>query len=372
VLLVCAVGIAVLWAVYFALAGSEPERPRRTPQRPTAAAARDALERLQREAREAAMEREEALKPEPPRRSAVQRQSPPPPPPRPNPDEIRQRQRQTRAFEAEVLASGFTAGAETARALEGATLDPDEIRSLIAEGNGAPFLEEGAASEPDRQRAKQAFLRRAAEPRSWTLDSRLSRPPTPYTLQAGTRIPAILTAGIHSDLPGQTTALVRRDVYDTLTGRHLLIPRGARLVGEYDSRVAWGERRVLVAWQRLIFPDGRSLDLQGMPGTDVAGMAGFHDRVDNHFVRTFGGALLLSAISAGAQLSQPQESTTGNAPSARQVAAAAVGQELTRTGAELVRRNFEIAPTLTVRPGYPFQVELTADVALPAPYRGEG
>ena len=97
--------------------------------------------------------------------------------------------------------------------------------------------------------------------------------------------------GINSDLPGQTTALVRRNVYDSRTGRYLLVPQGSRLVGEYDSRVAFGQSRVFVAWNRLIFPDGRSLDLAGMQGADVAAAAGLRDRVNNHFVRTFGSAL---------------------------------------------------------------------------------
>jgi type IV secretion system protein VirB10 len=191
---------------------------------------------------------------------------------------------------------------------------------------------------------------------------------SPYRVAEGTLIPAVLTAGINSDLPGQTTALVRRNVYDSRTGRFLLIPQGSRLVGEYDSRVAFGQKRVLVAWNRLIFPDGRSLDLAGMPGVDLSAAAGLRDRVDNHFVRTFGSALLLAAVSAGVQLSQPDDRSLGTNPSASQVAAAAVGQELGRVATEYLRRNLDVRPTIEVRPGYELNVEVTADLDLPAPY----
>ena len=187
-------------------------------------------------------------------------------------------------------------------------------------------------------------------------------------LQQGSLIPAVLTAGIHSELPGQTLALVRRDVYDSITGRHLLIPRGSKLVGSYDSRIAWGQKRLLLAWHRLYFPDGTSLDLEGMPGADLSAKAGIRDRVNQHFARTFGSAVLLSAISAGSQLSQPQESGLGTAPSARQIAAAALGQELGQVSAEITRRNLSIDPTLEIRPGFRFHVEVTADLELPHPY----
>ncbi len=112
--------------------------------------------------------------------------------------------------------------------------------------------------------------------------------PAPFTLMEGTLIPATLTAGIHSDLPGQTRALVRRNVYDSVTGRHLLIPQGSRLLGRYDHQIAWGQKRVLLAWHRLVLPDGRSLDLQGIPGVDLAAQAGLKDRTKSHLSRAFG------------------------------------------------------------------------------------
>lgn len=182
-------------------------------------------------------------------------------------------------------------------------------------------------------------------------------------------MPAVLSAGINSDLPGQTTALVRRNVYDSRTGRFLLIPQGSRLVGEYDSRVAFGQNRVFVAWNRLIFPDGRSLDLGRMQGVDLSAAAGLRDKVNNHFVRTFGSALLIAAVSAGVQLSQPEnDGNFQSNPTPSQLAAAAVGQELGRVASEYLRRNLDVRPTIEVRPGYELNVEVTADLDLPGPY----
>jgi type IV secretion system protein VirB10 len=180
------------------------------------------------------------------------------------------------------------------------------------------------------------------------LDSAIEAPRSLFEIKQGSLIPAILMTGINSDLPGQTQALVRQNVYDTMTGRYLLIPQGSRLIGEYDSRIAWGQKRVLLAWKRLIFPDGRSLDLGSMPGTDLAAMA------------------VLSAITAGVQLSQPQESADGRAPSATQIASAALGQEIGHVTAEITRRNIDIQPTLEIRPGYLFNVEVTSDFILPS------
>ncbi len=229
---------------------------------------------------------------------------------------------------------------------------------------------EPSAEDPTRPDRHETYLAEAAqrEPRE-VRQALLRPPPSGHLLVEGSLLPAILTAGINSDLPGQTTALIRQNVYDSISGRRVLVPSGARLIGSYDHRVAWGQRRVLVAWQRLVFPDGSSIDLAGMPGADLAGEAGLRDRVNNHFARTFGTAMLLSAFSAGAQLSQPQEaSSVGQAPSARQIVAAALGQEINRTATLLLRRNLDVQPTLEIRPGYEFFVQLTADLAFANPY----
>jgi type IV secretion system protein VirB10 len=195
-------------------------------------------------------------------------------------------------------------------------------------------------------------------------------PVSPYEVKAGTIIPAVLLTGLNSDLPGQLIAQVREPVFDTETGQHLLVPQGARLIGLYDHQVVYGQERVLVSWKRIIFPNGASLSLRdGMPGTDAAGAAGFHDQVNHHLVRVFGSALLLSVISAGVQLSQIPDFGQGfGGPTAGNVLGAAVGQQLGQTSSELIRRGLNVAPTIEIRPGYAFNVMVTQDLVFPGHY----
>jgi type IV secretion system protein VirB10 len=197
--------------------------------------------------------------------------------------------------------------------------------------------------------------------------------PSPYELHAGSIIPATLLTGINADLPGTILAQVRADVFDSVTGRYLLVPRGTKLIGSYDSRIAQGQRRVLVAWTRLLYPDGSSLDLLGMAGTDPAGYAGFGAKVDEHLSKTFNAALLLSIISAGAQLSQPQRSASLNAvPDIGQTIAGAIGQQIGNTSIQVTQRQLQITPTLEVPPGYLFDVLVDRDIVLLAPYGDVG
>jgi type IV secretion system protein TrbI len=186
------------------------------------------------------------------------------------------------------------------------------------------------------------------------------------TLAAGTLIPALLETEINSDLPGSLLAQVSRDVYD-LRQRSVVVPRGTRLLGAYQNQVAVGQRRLLVAWTRLTFPDGSGFDLPGLPATDPSGAAGLTARVQNHLLRVFGDALLLSLLSAGADLSQPQNRNLSLAPSAGSVASAAVGQELANVGVQLLRRDLSIQPTLRLAAGTPFLVFVNGDLPLAPP-----
>lgn len=193
-------------------------------------------------------------------------------------------------------------------------------------------------------------------------------PLSPYEVKAGTVIPAIMVGGINSDLPGQIIGQVTENVYDTATGRHILIPQGAKLVGTYDNAVTSGQERVLAAWTRIIYPDASSIDLGKMPGTDQSGFAGFQDEVNNHFWKTFGNALLLSVLSAGVQISQGGETPGDNGLNAQQIIAAGLGQQFGQLGQEFARRNSQIQPTLEIRPGYRFTVMVTKDIVI-RPYR---
>ncbi len=221
------------------------------------------------------------------------------------------------------------------------------------------------------ERHQRAFLEAAGDTRGATLSPALEPAGSPYTLRAGTVIPGLLLTGINSDLPGDLVAQVSRDVYDSRTQGLLLIPKGARLVGTYDNQVVVGEDRLLVAWTRLIFPDGRSLRLPGLALKDVQGQSGAKDQVDTHWRRAFGRALLLSAISAGVQLSQPQQTSPFAAPSAGQVAAGALGQELSNVALEILRRGMDVPPTITIRQAQPFNVFLNGDLVFDRPYEEE-
>ena len=196
--------------------------------------------------------------------------------------------------------------------------------------------------------------------------ARVERPVSPYQIMAGTLIPVTLVTAINSDLPGEVVAQVTRNVYDTQQ-RHLLIPAGSRVLGRVDNQVGLGQARVNIAWHRLILPNNNSLALPGFGGVDGQGAAGIRDRVNNHYTRTYMNALLLSAITAGAQLSQPQSANVYAAPSAGQIAAGALGQRMSEVSSEVIRGNMQVGPTLEVRPGFKFSIYVSRDLIL-APY----
>ena len=225
----------------------------------------------------------------------------------------------------------------------------------------------GALSPTPRERSHRTFLEAVGDARGGTMSARLEPAGSPYTLRAGTFIPGLLVTGINSDLPGDLVGQVSRDVYDSRTQRLCLIPKGARLIGTYDNQVAAGEDRLLVAWTRLILPDGRSLRLPGLVLKDLAGQSGAQGQVDTHWQRVFGKAVLLSAIGAGAQLSQPQQASVLATPSAGQVAAGALGQELSSVALEILRRGLDVPPTITVAAGQPFNVFLNGDLVFDSP-----
>ncbi|HKP78121.1 MAG TPA: TrbI/VirB10 family protein, partial [Phenylobacterium sp.] len=198
--------------------------------------------------------------------------------------------------------------------------------------------------------------------RRTTSPDRLQSPPSPFIVQAGAVIPAALVTGIRSDLPGQIVGQVTENVYDTPTGRFLLIPQGARLIGTYDSQVAFGQNRVLLAWTRLILPDGRSLVLEKLPGGDAQGYAGLQDRVDRHWSGLFGMAALSTILGIGAELGNNDDSDI-----VRAIRQGSVGT-FNQVGQQAVGQGLSVPPTLTIRPGAPVRVMVTRDLIL-EPYR---
>ena len=203
----------------------------------------------------------------------------------------------------------------------------------------------------------EAFLAREADRRTMSPD-RVGAPLSPFVLQAGSIIPAALMTGLRSDLPGQVTAQVTSPVYDSPTGRHLLVPQGSRLIGQYDAEVGFGQERVLLVWNRLIFPDGRSIVLERQLGADAEGYAGLQDRVDNHWGRLIRAGLLSTLLGIGAELGT--DSDTDLVRALRQGAQGTFNQ----AGQQVVQRDLNIRPTLTVRPGHPVRVIVTRDLVL--------
>lgn len=255
-----------------------------------------------------------------------------------------------------------------------------QIRGMGVGGSTAPAASMGAAGAPQLLqtstsgggRNSMAQFGQSGQGDRWKLESQPEAPRTPFELRAGFVVPATLISGINSDLPGQIMAQVAQDVYDTPTGKFLLIPQGSRLIGSYSSDVAYGQARVLVAWQRIVFPDGKAMDIGAMPGADSAGYAGFNDQVNNHYVRLFGSAFLMSGVTAGITYSQRSNQASGGfgtQPSASSAMSEALGQQLGQVTAQLIAKNMNIAPTLEIRPGYRFNVIVTKDITFSKPYR---
>jgi type IV secretion system protein VirB10 len=254
-----------------------------------------------------------------------------------------------------------------------ATDASDAIASLVRSlGNGhAPATLRGTGDTSfEGQDAKEAFLAKArAGAAGDYLKSTRTAPLSQFEIKAGWEIPAVLEQALNSDLPGELKALVTSNVYDTATGWFLLIPQGSRLVGVYDSRIGYGQDGAQVIWDRIIFPDASSLDLGGMIGQDSRGFSGFREKVDRHYRRLIGFAVLTSLFSASAEVAQSRNRTLLTYPSPGEVAASAAGQEVSEVGAQITRRNLNVQPTIKIPIGYKFNVRVNRDIVFEAPYR---
>ncbi|HFB4280959.1 TPA: TrbI/VirB10 family protein, partial [Neisseria gonorrhoeae] len=210
---------------------------------------------------------------------------------------------------------------------------------------------------------------------NWRLESQVERP-NAYMIRSGAVIPATLISGINSDLPGMVQAQISQNVYDTATGRHLLLPQGSRLVGTYSSGINLGQRRLFIAWNRIIFPDGKALDIGDMPGASGAGYAGFSDRINNHYGRLWGNALMLSLVGASITYGVDKNSNNnnngnnnGNNSTVRGALSESLGQTFGQAVSQSIQKNMNVSPTLEIRPGYRFNVILTKDIDFSKPYR---
>lgn len=277
------------------------------------------------------------------------------------------RQRLVQERESARVSRLFLGGAHVASQTEPPTATSSvEARapSIATPATATSDASAGSGEATTSQAGKREFLRVTAD-RSTQSAERLTLPASPYVLQAGSIIPAALITGIRSDLPGQVTAQVTENVYDSPTGRILLIPQGSRLIGTYDSAVSAGQNRVLLAWDRLILPGGRSILLDRQPGADAAGMAGLQDRTNYHWGN------LLTATAVSALLGIGTELATDGKSQLIQALRYGTQDSVNQTGRQLVQHQMNVAPTLTIRPGYLLRVIITRDLIL-APFAGEG
>ena len=233
-----------------------------------------------------------------------------------------------------------------------------ETAPAATPASATPAVATAGSSDLTSQDHKLAFLNGAIDRRTTSPD-RVQPVASKYILQAGAVIPAALITGLRSDLPGQVTAQVTEDVYDSPTGKILLIPQGARLVGQYDAQIAFGQTRALLVWNRLIMPNGRSIVLERQPGADTEGYAGLEDEVDNHWGMLFKAAILSTLLSVGSEAG-----TSNSENNLAQAIRQGASQSFSQVGEQVVGRSLNIQPTITIRPGFPVRVMVTHDLVL--------
>lgn len=247
---------------------------------------------------------------------------------------------------------------DLASAADGARRDP----FAALPGSQASGREDETLTQ-NGQGAKSAFLNAPTDQRIYAT-GRLQTPVSPHQVMAGTIIPAAMVTGLNSDLPGQAIATVTEPVYDTVSGRTLLIPQGSRLLGTYDAQVAYGQSRVLLVWTRLVMPDGSSIVLDRLPGADTRGSAGLEDETDNHWGKLLAGAALSTLLGVGAELGSGNRGLIDGDQTVIIATGRSAQDSVNQVGQQITRRNLNIQPTLTVRPGFPVRVIVNKDLVL--------
>lgn len=256
---------------------------------------------------------------------------------------------------------GESAGGRTTTAAASANAS-DLYAAALRAGLGGPNV------DPNGQSSKEDFFNADLKDLGY-LPNRVVPQQSLYELKRGSVIPATLITGINSDLPGRITAQVSQNVYDSATGHRLLIPQGTKLFGRYDSKVSFGQSRVLVVWSDIIFPNGSTLQIGGMAGTDAEGYSGFNDKVNNHYLKTFGSAVMIALIGTGIDMAVPQSSTLATQDTASDAARRNFAETFGRVADRTIQRNMDVQPTLQIRPGYKFNVLIDQDIVFPSQYR---
>jgi type IV secretion system protein VirB10 len=223
------------------------------------------------------------------------------------------------------------------------------------------------------QMEKRDFVKAKEDDKAVYLTHAMQKPVSPYQIMAGAVIPGVLITGINSELPGQLIGQVRENVYDTVTGNHLLIPQGTKLLGRYDSVIAYGQERVLIVWNRLIMPDGSSILLDTMPGTDLGGYAGLKDKVNHHYGKLVAGVILSTLLSVGASVAAGTDPYRAykddEGYDVTNKLAEQAGQGANQAGQQIVSKMLNIQPTIEIRPCLTFNVMVNRDMVL-QPYQG--
>lgn len=290
---------------------------------------------------------------------------------------IREAQRQKMAqiqARSTALESPLTVGIGNLPGNSGATGPQRSPSTTGSSGTGdlyAAAMEagvQGAIGDQNGQVSKEDFFNQDIKDLGY-LPNRVVAQISRYELKRGSVIPATLMTGLNSDLPGRITAQISQNVYDSATGRRLLIPQGAKLFGRYDSKVSFGQERVLVVWTDLIFPNGSTLQIGGMAGTDAEGYGGFKDKVDRHISRTFGSAALIAVIGTGIDMSLPESSSLATQDTASDAARRNFAETFGRVAEQTISKNLNVQPTIVIRPGYRFNVLVDQDMIFPSAYR---
>lgn len=281
-----------------------------------------------------------------------------------------------------LRAQGREGAAQTARQTEEASALAEAARLLgdipvpqsgqSAQGGDNPFMPPGTGTgggnDPNGWARKEAFIKQNL-PEEYSQHIRTS-PRTPLELKSGALLPCVLISGLNSDLPGNMVAQVSENVYDSATGRFLLIPRGSKVIGTYDNQISYGQSRVLVIWSRLVFPDGSTLVLDNLGGADQSGYSGFKGKVNRHWGPIISAALMVSLLGAGVELAAPtNRNGDRDEDDPRSIlaenAAAAVAQAIT----QIIQREANRQPTIKVKPGYRFMIFVQRDILFPRLWR---
>lgn len=232
------------------------------------------------------------------------------------------------------------------------------IEKLSGAGQGP-----GEPEDQNQQNEKRGFTREDRKDFPY-LKTTLLTPISPYEVKAGSILPGVLITGINSDLPGQIVAQARENVYDTASGRYLLVPQGSRFIGEYDSKISYGQERILVVWTRIIMPNGNSISLENMPGVDLSGYAGATGAVNNHYGKLVAGVVLGSVLGAGAQVAVGGQGAPNVPPSFGQLFVSGAAQNVNQAGQQITQKNLNLQPTIEVAAGQKVNIFVTKDMIL--------